>query len=62
MGMNKDKQIEKLHKALNDLLALWITRHGWDANIVDESLKALKININKLPITSVFFKEYGGKL
>jgi hypothetical protein len=49
------KQIERLHCALNDLLAIFIMQHGYEYCIVDEALEALAMSDPDLPITVAFY-------
>lgn len=57
--MERDhEEMERTHRALNDLLALFVFRHGYDYHVVDAALAELRQNHQRygFPITAAFME------
>lgn len=46
-------RLQETHHALNNLLALWISEHGEDYNVVDHAKQALERNQMLMPTLPV---------
>lgn len=49
-----EADVSALHAALDALLALFVSQHGYDYSVVDEALQALARNAGRLSGTAVF--------
>ncbi len=49
-----EEDVKALHKALNSVLALFVSQHGYEFNAVDAGLEALARNSERLPVTAAF--------
>lgn len=47
----QERDIERLHAALNDITALFVAEHGFDYSAVTSALAALSRNKNRYPTT-----------
>jgi hypothetical protein len=45
------QDVDALHKALDGVLSLFVSAHGWDYTCVEAGLAALARNRHRLPVT-----------
>lgn len=56
----KEDMVKEYHEALQSILSLFVSQHGWDYNL-DKQINALRLR-GDLPITVGLLKENGGKV